>query len=306
MLALVACGGNTNNAQPETSTDNNDVVNPDNGSENTDSLPEEENTWNPTTDNLIGIGVYLIDSTTIPYSDGEKIEATENGEVYTFGKFYTCYYTDIYYNEYGNAPIKYRLVKDATFTYTNVYSERGDVINSYIFLQMIADNFEYNKYIVGYVYEDDAGTYMIVDTKMYDFGSFKSDENVGTTIERLTSVIVEDAVIEFNQTISFLVMKNDNFEPDNYDNRLKAYDTYEFKYYDENGNVINEENYVFNNFPNEMTWNGWTECVISGVSGGEKNELCILTIPISNQVKYEFNVLHNNIGFQFIINLNQK
>ena len=306
LLILTSCSNhNVNNNQNETPSDNS-YVNPDESLENNDTLPPEENIWTPTSDNLVGIGIYLIDSSTIPYVDGQKIDATKAGEVCTFDKFYTCYYTDIYYNEYGNSPIKYRLVKDATFTSTNVRSERGDVINSYISLQMIADNFDYNKYIVGYIYNDSEGMYMLVDTKMYDFGSFKSDENVGVVIERLESVDFGESNIEFNQKLSIIVMNNDNYEIDAYDDRLKAYDTFEFKYYDENGNVIKEENYVFNNLPNEMVWSGWSECVISGITGNDKDQLRIMTIPIANQEVHEFNILHNNVGFQVVINLDRK
>lgn len=143
----------TKDNDSENSTENNDV-----------NLEIKNDTWEPTIDNLVGIGYYVIDGS-IPFEDGEKIDVNDNRICY-------CYYKDLSMSIRGD--------NLSTTNGRQIYVINGVVktfgvhteYDKYQVYYNIEQVFEGNGFCVVYVYEIDGELSVIFDATVFEDENF--------------------------------------------------------------------------------------------------------------------------------------
>ena len=301
-FVFVGCDESTNTNE---NTNGSNVTPPnENNNQNSTNLPSDNtqttvipNTWDPTYENLVGLGIYLLDNNQIPFSDGQKLIPNQS-ETVIFDDFYSSYYTGITHNKKGNRPIVYEAVHDAAFTRRSFTSKKHDgVITSNVSLQFIVDRNKYSNYIVGYIYSADNEMYMIVDTQVYEVGDYENYENDAVQFERELSIEVDNETINFTQNVFCNVMYNCDYT------NLNTYESFVFVYRDNADNIVKEFTYTLETIPSKIVWEYGKHCFVYGVNNGNREEIHSFTSPLIDVETTSFDILKGDIGYKITISV---
>lgn len=287
---MVGCSGNVKS--------NNDITPPNgNGNQNNNQnnnqnggnvLVDLPNTWDPESENLVGLGIYLIRDNNLPFTDGQIIHPTMINGVAKFKDFITNYFTGYVFRALYPAVVSYDFVTDAEI-YDISYHRDEDAIN-HIYPSIIIDDNTISKYVIGYVYNVDDEIFMKVDTKLcnvYDPSWYENPEwdadgnpilnenDVNCFSEISTTRIMVDGLnnqqfkdVEFEVEILFHCSVSYNTAY----NKLPTHESYIISCTYADGEVVSNE-YDVHNLPSEIILNkdkAWKLIEVYGVTDGNK------------------------------------
>ena len=313
-MLLSACGGNNQNntnannnggtVVDGTNNGNNQDVENNNDNNTNNELVNKPNTWEPESENLVGLGVYFIKNNSIPFTDGQVIQPTVINGVATFDDFHVNYFTSYTYGAMAQSILEYKAVTDAAF-YSIGTSNCGDAenrSNKITHFIAVQENFVKN-YVVGYVYCNDNSYIMKVDTHVHEvFNSI--DENMmynemDYIVEQSTSVVMKDGTDnyyykdkEYNVELVFNIKVHYN----NDYNILNEYDSFLMTIQKTDGTIINKE-YSYDNLPSEFEWYAkeYVRMDIYGIINGEHVQIWEKNNSERSMAKIA--VMHNGVSF---------
>lgn len=307
--------GSLDNSQNATDGNPIDGENDDTNNNQSNNLENIPNTWEPESENLIGLGIYLIKDNNLPFTDGQIIYPTMTNGVAKFKDFCTNYFTGYVFRALHPAVVSYDFVTDAEF-YDISYHRDDDAIN-HIYPYIIIDDNTISKYVIGYVYNVDDEIFMKVDTKLctvYDPSWYENPEwdadgnpilnenDVNCFSEISTTRIMVDGLnnqqfkdVEFEVEIRFHCSVSYNTAY----NKLPTYESYIISCTYDDGEVVSNEYDVYN-LPSEMIVNKdkkWTLIEIYGVTNGEKTRVANREPHWVSEDYFTISMMKDNISF---------
>lgn len=312
-MLLSACGSNNNSnvngnngSSIVNGTDNNNQDVENNNDNNTNGeLVNKPNSWDPESENLVGLGVYIIKNNNIPFEDGQIINPTIVENVATFDNFSVWYFTDYTYGAMAQKVVDYKFVSDAEFAKIRFYKNEDCELSNIIELSMRVEENYATHYVVGYIYNANNSIFMKIDTnvcEVYNPQDEYASENAQNyyvskstnrkMIDGLNNAQFRDQEFDVEIIFQFRMITN------NSSNALSEYDSIILELNTKDGTTTFEE-YDFSNLPNNIEWKSeYAKIVAYGVVNGEKTSLWYNDVNFGTfDESAEITVMHQGVSF---------